>query len=55
MFQKAANQKYSDAQFNFSVMYDNGVGIDQNYEKAIEWYLLTADNGDFDAQNNLGT
>ena len=36
-------------------MYENGVGIAQNYEKAMQWYLLAAGNGDFKAQNNIGS
>ena len=36
-------------------MYENGVGIAQNYEKAMQWHLLAADNGDFKAQNNIGS
>ncbi len=36
-------------------MYGSGVGIDQDYEKAMQLYLLAADNGSFNAQNNIGT
>jgi len=41
-------------------MYESGKGIDQNYKKAMKWYLLSANNIDpssasVDAQGNIGT
>lgn len=35
---RAAEQKYSEAQFNLSVMYDNGRVVEKDYLKAIEWF-----------------
>lgn len=35
-------------------MYENGVVVNQDYKKAMQLYLLAADNGDFDAKNNIG-
>ena len=35
-------------------MYKNGLGVEQSYEKAVEWYLKAAEQGLADAQNNLG-
>jgi len=34
--------------------YYNGHGVEQDYEKAVEWYMLAAAQGDALAQNNLG-
>ena len=35
-------------------MYANGKGIPQDYREALKWYRLAADQGDADAQLNLG-
>ena len=35
-------------------MYHYGLGVEQNYKKAIELYTLSADQGCMSAQNNLG-
>ena len=35
-------------------MYDNGEGIPQDYAQALTWYRKAADQGNADAQNNLG-
>ena len=35
-------------------MYDNGVGVPQDYTEALKWYLHAARQGDADAQYNLG-
>ena len=34
-------------------MYENGLGVDQNYIEAFKWYKLAAAQGHTDAQNNL--
>lgn len=34
-------------------MYNEGEGIKKDTNKAIEWYLKAANNGDVDASNNL--
>ena len=36
-------------------MYDNGEGVVQNYEKAFEWYSKAANQGNAQAQYNLGS
>ncbi len=36
------------------VMYDNGRGVPQDYKTAVKWYRLAAEQGDADAQGNLG-
>ncbi len=35
-------------------MYDEGKGVAQDYKEAVKWYRLAAEQGDVDAQNNLG-
>ena len=53
-YQKAAQQGDAEAQFNLGVMYKNGDGVTQDYEKAVEWYQKAADQGYASAQFNLG-
>lgn len=35
-------------------MYDKGLGVSQDYHKAVEWYTKAAHQGDEDAQYELG-
>ena len=35
-------------------MYDEGKGVAQNYQEALKWYRLAADQGNTIAQHNLG-
>ena len=35
-------------------MYDNGLGVPDNDKTAVNWYTLAAEQGDADAQSNLG-
>ena len=46
-------KKKRDAMFNIAVIYDNGIGVEQNKEKAIHWYKLASDNNHKVAQYNL--
>ena len=41
------------AQYNLGVMYYDGLGVDVNFKKAIEWYEKAAEQGHAHAQNNL--
>lgn len=50
----AAEQGNSNAQTKLGWIYQNGQGITQNYQEAIRWYQLAAQQGDPIAQNNLG-
>lgn len=43
------------AQYHLGVMYDDGHGVPQDYNKARWWYGKAADKGDAEAQCNLGT
>jgi len=35
-------------------MYDEGQGVDQDYEEVVKWYRLSADQGNASARYNLG-
>jgi TPR repeat protein len=39
---------------NLGVMYDNGLGVEQSYEKAFEYYEQAAQQGDTSAMAHLG-
>ena len=43
-----------DAQFNLAMSYSFGKGIDQNFEKALDWFLKCANQGDAKAQYFVG-
>tara|TARA_Y100000991_G_scaffold169347_1_gene131065 strand:- start:91 stop:1056 length:966 start_codon:yes stop_codon:yes gene_type:complete len=44
-----------EAQFNLGVMFENGLGTEQNFKKAATWYHRAATSGDERAMNNLGS
>ena len=54
LWEGAAEQGYAPAQYNLSIMYENGHGVDVNYKKAMEWFEKAAKQGHADAQYNLG-
>src|SRR2546430_10807036 len=39
---------------NLGYCYKKGLGTDENYVKAFEWYSKSANNGCVEGQNNLG-
>jgi len=43
-----------ESQYNLGVMYNNGLGMPVDFEKARKWYTKAAEQGFADAQNNLG-
>lgn len=45
MFSMAAQQGHADAQFQLGVLYHKGLGFEQDFGKALEWYRNAADNG----------
>ena len=52
-----ANAKAGNARAQMLVAdcYLNGTnGVKKNYKEAVKWYRLAAEQGDADAQNNLG-
>ena len=42
------------AQYNLGLMYSMGVGVKQNYQEALNWFLKAANQGVPAAQYNLG-
>ena len=43
------------AQFELGAMYQNGLGVSQDYKEAVKWYRLSAEQGDPETQYILGT
>ena len=44
----------ADAQTNLAIMFENGLGVPQDYTEAVKWYQRAAEQGHVGAQNNLG-
>ena len=42
-FMKAAEKGHAGAQYNLSVMYQNGFGVARNYTEAAKWYTAAAE------------
>ena len=40
--------------FSLGLMYKNGQGVPQDYQEAVKWYRLSAEQGVREAQYNLG-
>ena len=55
IFMPLAEAGNVDAQGAIAGMYCEGKGVEQNIDRAIEWYRLAAEQGHPIAQNNLGT
>ena len=51
---RAAELGLAEAQFNLGVMFEDGLGTEQNLKEAAIWYRRAATNGDERAMNNLG-
>ena len=49
-----AEQGDARAQFYLGVLYENGDGVPEDYEKAREWYMKSAAQGEANAQFYLG-
>ncbi len=49
-----AEQGMAAAQYNLALMYDNGEGVPENDAEAVKWYRKAADQGNAEAQSNLG-
>jgi TPR repeat protein len=56
LFRIAAQQNLHEAEYNLATLYDQGRGVEQDYETAREWYESAADEseGDSDAEYRLG-
>jgi TPR repeat protein len=50
----AAKKGDAMAQRNLGFCYENGTGVQQDLEKAVEWYTKAAEQGYAMAQNDLG-
>ena len=48
-----AEQGVADAQYNLGAMYRYGRGVSQNYETALKWYTLAAEQGHTWAQREV--
>lgn len=53
-YQWMAEQGYVSSQVFLGYCYDQGKGLQQNYEKAAEWFMKAAEQGNADAQWLLG-
>lgn len=53
-WESLAKQGFVAAQHNLAAMYENGYGVERNYQKAVYWYRKAADKGHSVAQHNLG-
>ena len=49
-----ANAGIAQAQNNMGHMYEEGLGVAQNYTTALDWYRKAADSGLAEAQQNVG-
>lgn len=54
LYQKAAAQGNTRAQYNLGYCYHLGEGVSRNLKEAVKWYYMAADRGNALAQNNLG-
>jgi TPR repeat protein len=53
LHRKAADLKDTNGMNNLGLMYDDGRGVEQDREKAIEWYRKAVKAGSKDAQGNI--
>jgi hypothetical protein len=53
--QKLAEQGNVEAQRKLGRMYEEGLGVKQDYREAVKWYLKAAEKGNAQAQYKLGT
>ena len=51
---EAAKQDYIPAFYKIGYAYENGIGVQQNIRKAVEYYKIGAEKGDASAQANYG-
>lgn len=54
LFQEAAAQGNSEAQYQIGELYDFGQGVDKNPAEAMKWYRQAAENGYAEAQFEIG-
>ena len=51
----AAEQEDAGAQFRLGVMYHTGEGVPQDYQEAVKWYRLAAEQGSAFANTTSGS
>ena len=49
-----ADNGNANAQYNFGVLYDEGIGVEKDYDQALEWYRKAAEQEYAKAEHNLG-
>ena len=54
LYSLAAEKGQAKAQIGLGICYEEGVGIEKNLTKAVEWYTKAAEQGNATAQCNLG-
>ncbi len=54
LWKPIAEQGNAKAQYNLGVMYDQGIGVPQDYTEAVKWFRKAAEQGNVYAQTNLG-
>jgi tetratricopeptide (TPR) repeat protein len=52
-FKRAAQHGNIDAQSSLAGMYENGLGVKQDFEESLKWYNMAAENGHVLAQYSL--
>ena len=53
-WRRAARMDHADAAFRLGVLFDEGLGVEQDDRRALRWYRRAAQGGDQRAQFNLG-
>ena len=53
-FRALAEQGSANAQYSLGLMYNNGLGVKQDYKESAKWYLKSVEQGHVEAQYNLG-
>ena len=54
-FKVAAEQNVVEAMFTLGMMYEQGIGVNRDEEKAFQYYLQSAEGGYEDAQYRIGS
>ena len=52
-YSKAAEQGYPNAQYDLALKYENGLGVNKDYNEAIKWYGKAANQGHTNAKKAL--
>ena len=55
LFRQAAENGFSDAQFNLATLYENGDGVPVDFTEAYRWNMAAARSGDKEASGRVQT